>query len=278
MDVNTEILASGFKGSLDPQSLIADAFTFMEARNEGVEGMILHPSLQYWFRSRMCMLDGNLGPVWGADVTTDSSAPRNGFCLVSESYRVSFEGPDFPDRVEDLGRPVVLYRKAPVRMEHVVDLLDCCGRDPGEIQIVVSPRRYADILKFGRDALNLECLRSELQKGVRGTFLGVRVLTSLDVEDLRIMNRDQTEVYGILDMDPARVNHFLREGTERVLAEGIPERWMTEVLKKVEDCITVEWEGIAREVEDSRLLEVKAMWMQELEDRFGEVLIGTTWG
>ena len=263
---NTTVLASGFLE--DPKSWrgkIANGFALIEQYDLRVESLVLHPSIGHRF---VMLLRDNLdvdttratvGTLWGAHVTLDLDAPRNGFILKSEEDQrcVRFMGRELPSR-EPATVPTVLC-KNPVRPKDIAELLDLGEQwgGIGSIRLELTAKTYMGLQKFCRDIL---------KTGLPSTVYGVKVMVSRTAPATQIVLRDDNRVYAILETDPA-ANPALKERTDKIL-NGAPQgEYVDRLMEGVVQGIDAAWADIAYDLDDTRIEAAKSVLMCSVIER-----------
>lgn len=261
-------------GSPGFTSKVADAFAVIEKHNIRVEEILVHPSVVHRF---VFSMSGNMdvdetfktvGRVWGAEVTVDPAAPSGGFLLKSEgdTHRVWVEGPIAPPRHID-NTPAV-FCKHPVLARKVVELLDLSGQWGGteNLRLELNARVYSGIRKFGRDLLDIETSASALKTGLQGTIFGVKMMVSRQAHPTRIILRDDSRVYGILETDPL-ADTTLMEQTNMVLDGRKVEPYVDRIMAGVTRGIDEAWAEVSYDFSDDFIEATKKLVMIGVVDR-----------
>ena len=272
---NTAVLAKGFLD--DPKNLgskIADGFALIEQYDLRVESIVLHPSIVHRF---VQPLQDNLdvdtthaivGTLWGAHVTLDPDAPRNGFILKSEEDQrcVRFVGRELPSR-DPATVPTVLC-KNPVRPRAIAELLDLGEQwgGTGSLRLELTAKTYMGLRKFGRDILDIETRADMLKTGLQGTVYGVKVMVSRTAPATQIVLRDDNRVYAILETDPA-ANPALKERTDKILNGAPQEEYVDRLMEGVVKGIDAAWTDIAYDLDDTRIEAAKSVLMRSVVER-----------
>lgn len=272
---NTTVLAKGFLD--DPTKLgskVADGFALIERHDLRVESIVLHPSVVHRFivslRDNMDVdtTYATVGTLWGAHVTLDGDAPRNGFILKSENDEccIRFTGPNLPSR--DPATIGTVLCKNPVRPKAIAELLDLGEQwgGAGSLRLELTAKTYMGLRKFGRDILDIETRASMLKTGLQGTVYGVKVMVSRTAPATQIVLRDDNRVYAILETDPA-ANPALKERTDKILNGALQEEYVDRLMESVVKGIDAAWADIAYDFDDDRMDAAKGVLMRSVVER-----------
>lgn len=239
---------------------LADGFSLMEAENQRVDRVGVHPSIANQFalalhdQMDLDVEGAAMGMVFGARVTLDGDAPEGGFTLESEGGRsLRFAPP--PRAKEPPGGVPVLFGANPVRPLDVARLLDLgrvWGRGSGSIWMELTARTYAGFRKFGQEILEIETSAAALKTGLMGTAWGVPVRVSRDAHPTRVMLRDDHRVIAILETDKA-ANPAVKALSEQILRDGCPEDLAERVAGKMREAAREALTQISYDLSDATL-------------------------